>query len=80
MIQALEKNLGDAKFHLANVQFQIMTMETERLRAAQKVAEAKQAMDELVRNTAKAHHIDPDDPAKGRWDLNTSNGVFTRVA
>jgi hypothetical protein len=32
-----------------------------------------------IKGVAQAHAIDTEDPAKGRWNLDTASGVFTKT-
>ncbi len=78
---AAEQALGNTKIFLANAQIQVMQAEAQRNELAQKVMQLHEEYMLLIRKLATANGIDVDaDPAKVRWDLNTTQGVFSRLA
>ena len=79
MIRALEANLGQAKMELSNITVQLLAAQDQQRALAQKVVAAANSFQERIQASARAHGISPDDPSKGRWDLNTNTGVFTKV-
>jgi len=80
LIRALEANLGQAKTELAHATMQLLTLQDQQRGLGRKVAEAATSLQDRVRGAALAHGIAVDDPSKGRWDLNTSTGIFTKIA
>ena len=79
LLQRADSTVATAQRELGAAQMQLMVAEAIRNDAAQKVQAAQNAFMTLVRELATANGVEVDDPTKGRWDLNTAEGVFSRV-
>lgn len=69
----LEQEVVALKCKLANLY--LMQQQT-----AQQVAVAEKAMVDRINDLARTYGIDPDDTSKGRWNFDTKQMTFTKLA
>ncbi len=78
-IAPLSQKLRELKAAMADTQLNIMRLESKRLELAEAIMKLDSALMDKAKGTAESHGIDLNDPSKGRWNLDTEGGVFTRV-
>lgn len=79
-IRQADLAFGAAKVALADA-FVASRAAGEKVTAAyDAVKAASEAFIGQIQDVARAHDIDPDDPAKGRWNFNAQTFQFTRLA
>jgi hypothetical protein len=67
------------KQQLADIQIQFMELERQRAEKATAVLDSQGDFMFAVKEIAKAHGIDVDNPDNGKWDFSTTDMTFTKT-
>jgi ornithine carbamoyltransferase len=78
-IRTVEESIRQAKMVLADLTVQRLAVEQRLFHQVQAAQQAQQALVDRARQVAIDHGIPTDDPSAGRWNLDTTKMVITRL-
>ena len=78
-VRSLEEAVKAMKGRVSDISVQILQLKSERVKSANDLRKVQEALLDHAKKIAEGYGINPDDPTKGRWHLNTEKGEFERV-
>ncbi|OHD18483.1 MAG: hypothetical protein A2Y38_13760 [Spirochaetes bacterium GWB1_59_5] len=79
-LQALEQGIISSKCAHSDVARQIRALQNENDARHAAVEQHFKMFNDRIAQLARDYGIEPDDPAKGKWDFNSTTGTFTKTS
>jgi len=78
-VKALDEAVGQAKFNLGSIEYQITQLYKQRDEAISNIDKTQKMFSDAVVTSAKSLGIETNDPTKGKWNFDVKTMVFTKT-